>query len=130
MDVGQGLVKIALTTGLFTAGAVVLGSPIGAAGGAIYGATFGVIRQVFVGELPESIDWRTHKVAHITFQLLAGVTCFLGAWKLVTLFGVNMTLKSAFILTLTSAGIGLGVVATIGLIALAAGLVAKKAPVN
>ncbi len=119
------IVRIVVPSGLFAAGAAVLGSPIGAAGGAIYGATSGVLNVVVGGILGNVLtNERVSREAKAAIELISIVFGVLATWKLAALFGVNMTLKSAVVLTLTSVGIGIGVGAAVCLIAGSVALVA------
>jgi len=99
----------ALVAGCVALGAVALAHPVGAVGGAIYGASqtvCGMITFISAEALIPSKKTDTEMLHSARTTALLAST-FFGGWKLAALFGVNMSLKSAA--TLYVAGLGIGI---------------------
>jgi len=99
----------ALEIGSLGLGAVALGHPMGAAGAAIFGVSkfFSyVVISLFAKVLIPSIETDNSMLKSAKSAAIFALA-FAGGWKLATLCGVNMSLGSAFILSIAGMGIGL-----------------------
>jgi hypothetical protein len=107
----------ALEIGSHALTAVALANPIGAMGGAIYGATrvvTGIISSEYFSVDPS--DGRMLQAATAIAQFSISV---LGSWKLVGALGVNMSLKAAVISNIISIGVAFGLMGAMGVLAVA-----------
>jgi hypothetical protein len=108
----QAVGAIIIGAGFNAVAAAFLGSPVGAAGGAIFGATRVVVDL--------SIDAIFKEIISIPLVALSfACISFLGAWKLAGVCGASMSLKSAVVLSLTSTALLLGTSLVIAAIFLA-----------
>lgn len=101
MNIVKGILNFGIGLGASAAGAVILGIPGGAASGAIFTVSlvFGnFLAEKLIGD--PSLDSKD-TVGAISLAARTTVMIISG-WKLAALFGVNMTLKTALILHLTS----------------------------
>ncbi len=106
-DVLEKVLVSAATLSSYALGAVAVGSPIGAFGGAVYGFAADLTTRVAERCIPvwrqdASLVKTAKYTAHVVSALLVG-------WKALTVCGLNMNLKNVVILNGVSLGILIGV---------------------
>lgn len=104
---GKDVLNAAITVGIPAGTAVLVNHPVGAAGGAIYGACWAV--SGFCSR------WAVNKIiaqdAPIVSDICAFAAGLFGAWKAAEFFGVAMTFKSS--VTLAAACVGVSLVTSL-----------------
>jgi len=105
------IVRAAYMTGSMTLAAVAFAHPVGAAGGAIF-----AVSNLFCGALSSALVYvlipttKADQAVVLTAKIAAVLAfSFFGGWKLAALFGVNMSLTGAAVLTIYAIGIGVGI---------------------